>query len=139
MLLTKQKIYWLIIKKQIQIEKTLVASLKRASSNLLVDKIKSIVAFKFRELVMVSKNGFPYSNVWVKEESIISDDLQSIFLIVSKEGGSIIVVNETVEQEMFVSTSAPHLKRRGEAIFFAPMGGDFSWSKNIFSTYSRKT
>ena len=40
MLLTKQRVYWLIIKKQIE-KKTLIISLKRASSNLLVDKIKS--------------------------------------------------------------------------------------------------
>ena len=57
MLLTKQKIYWLIIKKQIQ--KTLIISLKKASSNLLVEKIKSIVAFKMSELVMISKHRFP--------------------------------------------------------------------------------
>ena len=37
-----------------------------------MDKIKSIVAFKMSELVMISKDGFPYSKVWVKEESVIS-------------------------------------------------------------------
>ena len=58
MLLTKQKIYWLIIKKQI--EKNIDYFFKkRASSNLLVDKIKSTVAFKMSELVMISKDGFP--------------------------------------------------------------------------------
>ena len=30
---------------------------------------------------MLSKDGFPYSNVLVKEESVISNNLQSIFLI----------------------------------------------------------
>ena len=30
---------------------------------------------------MISKDGFPYSKVWVKEESVISNNLQSIFLI----------------------------------------------------------
>ena len=30
---------------------------------LLVDKIKSVVAFKMSELVMISKDGFPNSNV----------------------------------------------------------------------------
>ena len=34
------------------------------------------------ELVMISKDGFPCSNVWVKEKSIISNNLQSTFLIV---------------------------------------------------------
>ena len=38
-----------------------------ASSNLLVEKIKSIVAFKMSKLVMISKDGFPYSYVWVEE------------------------------------------------------------------------
>ena len=33
---------------------------------------------------------------------------------------------------MFVSTSAPHLKRRGEAIFFAPMGGGIFLEAKIF-------
>ena len=41
----------------------------------------SIVAFEKSELVMLSKDGFPYSNVLVKEESVISNNLQSIFLI----------------------------------------------------------
>ena len=81
MLLTKQRVYWLIIKKQIE-KKNWLFFLKRASSNLLVDKIKSIVAFKMSELVMISKDGFPYNNVWVKEESVISNNLQSMFLIV---------------------------------------------------------
>ena len=48
MLLTKQKIDWLISKKQI--EKNInYFFLKRASSNLLVNKIKSIVAFKMSD------------------------------------------------------------------------------------------
>ena len=42
--------------------------------------------FKMSELVMISKDGFPYSNVWVKEESVISNNLQSIFLIVLRRG-----------------------------------------------------
>ena len=60
----------------------MIISLKRASSNLLVGKIKSRVAFKMSELVMTSKDGFPYSNAWVKEESVISNNLQSTFVIV---------------------------------------------------------
>ena len=47
-----------------------------------MNKLKSIVAFKMSELVMISKDGFPYSNVGAKEESVIFDNLQSIFLIV---------------------------------------------------------
>ena len=39
------------------------------------------MAFEKSELVMLSKDGFPYSNVLVKEESVISNNLQSIFLI----------------------------------------------------------
>ena len=46
-----------------------------------MNKIKSIVASEKSELVMLSKDGFPYSNVLVKEESVISNNLQSIFLI----------------------------------------------------------
>ena len=38
------------------------------------------------ELVMISKDRFPYSNVWGKKESVISNKLQSVFLIVLKEG-----------------------------------------------------
>ena len=47
-----------------------------------MDKIKSIVAFKISELVMISKDGFPYSNILVKKESVISNNLQSMLLIV---------------------------------------------------------
>ena len=45
----------------------LLILLKIASSNLLVDKIKSIVASKMSELVMISEDGFPYSNVELKK------------------------------------------------------------------------
>ena len=79
MLLLKQKIYWLSIKKQQK--KALIISLK-SSSNLLVDKINSIEAFKTSELVMISRDVFPYSNFWVKEESVFSSNLQSMLLIV---------------------------------------------------------
>ena len=34
------------------------------------------------ELVIISKDGFPYSKLWVKEESPISNNVQSIYLIV---------------------------------------------------------
>ena len=39
------------------------------------------MAFEKSELVMISKDGFPYSNVLVKEESVISNNLQSLFLM----------------------------------------------------------
>ena len=52
MLLTRQKVYWLIIKKQIEKDIDYFCK-KRASSNLLVDKIKSIVVFNMSELVMI--------------------------------------------------------------------------------------
>ena len=38
---------------------------------------------------MISIDGFPYSNVWVKEESVFSNNLQSIFLIVLKKEDNI--------------------------------------------------
>ena len=47
-----------------------------------MNKIKSIVVFKISELVIIARDGFPYSNVWVKEPSAFSNDLQSIFPIV---------------------------------------------------------
>ena len=40
---------------------------------------------------MISKDGFPHSNVRATEESIISNNLQSIFLIVlRREDGSLL-------------------------------------------------
>ena len=36
----------------------LIVSLERAASNLLVDKIKSIVALKMSQLVIILKDGF---------------------------------------------------------------------------------
>ena len=73
MLLTKQRVYWLIIKKQIE-KKTLIISLKKGFFKSFSGQ-KSIVAFTMSELVMISKDGFPYRNVWVKEESVISNNL----------------------------------------------------------------
>ena len=55
MLLTKQKIYSLIIKKQIK--KNIDYFFKKGL--LLVDKIKLIVAFRMSELVMYQKADFP--------------------------------------------------------------------------------
>ena len=68
-----------------------------------MDKIKSIVAFKMSELVVITRDGCPYSNVWVEEELVISNDLQSILNISNSatEGGPIIVVDGTVGQEMW--------------------------------------
>ena len=57
-------------------------SLKKASSNLLVDKIKLIVPFRMSELVLILRDGSPFKNVSVKEESVFFNNLQSIFLIV---------------------------------------------------------
>ena len=34
------------------------------------------------ELVIISKDGFPYSKLWVQEKSPISNNVQSIYLIV---------------------------------------------------------
>ena len=52
-----------------------------AFSNLLVDKMKSIVVFKMNVLVMISR--FPYS----KDESVFSNNLQSILLMVLRREG----------------------------------------------------
>ena len=60
MLLTKQRFYCLITKKQIE-KKDIDYFFKKGFFKL--DKIKSIVAFKMSELVMISKDGFPYNNV----------------------------------------------------------------------------
>ena len=49
--------------------------------NILVDKIKSIVAFKMSELVLISRDEFAYDSVLREKESVFSNDLQSIFLI----------------------------------------------------------
>ena len=57
-------------------------SLKKASSNLLVDKIKLIVPFRMSELVLILRDSSPFKNVSVKEESVFFNNLQSIFLIV---------------------------------------------------------
>ena len=51
------------------------------------------------ELVLISRDGFPYSSVCVNEESVFSNSLQS-FLNSAQDGGSFIVINGTVEQEM---------------------------------------
>ena len=52
--------------------------LKKVSSKLLVEKI---VTFKMNVLVLISRDEFPHSSVWVKEESLFSNNLQSLFLI----------------------------------------------------------
>ena len=72
-------------------------SLKKASSDLLVDKIKLIVPFRMSEFVLILRDGSPYKNVSVKEESVFFNNLQSG----GREGGPIIVVNRRVEQEMW--------------------------------------
>ena len=91
-------------------------------------KIKSIVAFKMSELVMISKDGFPYNNVWVKEESVISNNLQSMFLIVlRREDRSLLYMGQWSKKCVVDSTSAPHLHN----------GFSESW-KLYLNLYSRR-
>ena len=72
--------------------------------------MKSIVPFKMSELVMKPKDGFPYSNVWVKEESVLSNNLQSIFLIVLKrEDQSLLQIGQWSRKCEVDSTSPRHL------------------------------
>ena len=78
MVLTKEKLGWLIIKKKTG--KEMIISLKMGYSKFLVDKTRSIVVFNTSELVMTSRDGFPYNNVRVKEETVFSNNLQSILL-----------------------------------------------------------
>ena len=107
MLLTKQRVYWLIIRKQIEKKNS---SFKKGFFKFLLDKIKSIVAFKMSELGMISKDGFPYSNVWVKEEWVISNNLQSMFLIVRRrEDQSLLYIGQWIKKCAVDSPSAPHL------------------------------
>ena len=68
MLLMKQKVYWLLFKQQTEKNYRWLFIWKNASSNHLVDKIKSIVAFKMSKLY--------------QEESVFSNSLQSILLAV---------------------------------------------------------
>ena len=75
-----------------------------------MDKIKSTVAFKMSELIMISKDGFPYSNVWVKEESVISNNLQSMFLIMlRREDRSLLCMGQWSKKCVVDSTSTLHL------------------------------
>ena len=57
MLLTKQRVYWLIIKKQVE-KKNWLFLLKRAFFKSFSGQNKAIVAFKMSELVMISKDDF---------------------------------------------------------------------------------
>ena len=62
------------------------------------------------ELGMVSKDGFPYSNVCVKEEWVISNNLQSMFLILRRrEDLSLLYMGQWSENCVVDSPSAPHL------------------------------
>ena len=75
-----------------------------------MDKIKSIVTFKISELVIISKDGFPYSNVLVKEEWVASNNLESMFLIVlRREDQSLLYMGQWSKKYGADSTSAPHL------------------------------
>ena len=73
-----------------------------ASSNFLVDKIKPIVAFRMNELVLISRDVFPYRSVCVKEYSnYLRVGIFQLFTInisnSAQVGESIIVVNRTAE------------------------------------------
>ena len=109
-ILTKQRVYWLIIKKQIEKKKHWLFLWKRTSSNLSVDRIKLMVAFKMSDLVMTSKDGFPCSNVWVNGESVIFNNFQSIFLILlRRENRSLLYMGEWSKKSVVDSKSAAHL------------------------------
>ena len=59
---------------------------------------------------MISKDGFPYNNVWVKEESVISNNLQSMFLIVlRREDRSLLYMGQWSKKYVVDSTSASAL------------------------------
>ena len=87
MVLTKQRLIDCFLRKKQTKKALLVISLKMASSNLLVNKINSIVVFRMSELVLISIDTFPYRSLWVKEELVFSNKLQSMFLIVSRREG----------------------------------------------------
>ena len=68
------------------------------------------MAFKMSELVMISKDGFPYSNVWVKEDSVISNNLQTIFPTeLRREDWSLLHMGQWSKKCVVDSTSAPPL------------------------------
>ena len=59
---------------------------------------------------MISKDGFPYNNVWVKEESVISNNLQSMFLIVlRREDWSLLFMGKWSKKYVADSNSASAL------------------------------
>ena len=76
-----------------------------------MDKIKSIVAFKMSELVTISKDGYQkISKRWVKEEPVISDNLQSMFLIaLRREDRSLLCMGQWSKKCVVDSTLALHL------------------------------
>ena len=59
---------------------------------------------------MISKDGFPYNNVWVKEKSVISNNLQSMFLVMlRREDPSTLYMGQRSMKYVVDSTSAPLL------------------------------
>ena len=65
---------------------------------------------------MISKDGFPYNNIWVKEKSVISNNLQSVFLIVLKrEDRSLLYMGQWSKKCINDSTPAPHLHTFSES------------------------
>ena len=66
------------------------------------------------ELVKISKDEFPYSKVWVKEDSVISNNFQLIFLIVlRREDRSLFYMGQLSKKCVVDSTSAPNLHSSG--------------------------
>ena len=62
------------------------------------------------ELVMISKDGFPYNNVLTHTESVISNNLESMFVIVlRREDRSLLYMRQWSKKCVVDSTSAPHL------------------------------
>ena len=62
------------------------------------------------ELVIISKVVFPYSNVLVKEKSVVSNNLQSMYLIVlRREDRSLLYMGQWNKKRVVDSASAPHL------------------------------
>ena len=61
-------------------------------------------------MVIISKDGFPHSNVLVEEESVISSNLQSMFLIVlRREDQSLLYMGQCSKKCVVDSTSVLHL------------------------------
>ena len=70
------------------------------------------------EFVIISTDGSSYSIVWVKEESVFFNNLQSIFLIVlRKEDQLLLYMGKWSKKFEVDSTSKPHLLHNGFSKF----------------------